>query len=468
MIVIKSFFDTHPFYFSRYHNFINLFILIFFEIVFLVISCFNPLISLLTILGIIVIVSCIFNTFLGLILIILGFAFQQSTKEINIQEIIFGIILLSTIIGWLFRTILIYGKKIINNTSELYLFLFLIIVVFSIIISLFQNVSLFIWFRKFIPFLIYFLYFPLVENLRSKKELNIILLTLLITISIIGLNSLTDYAASLSSAQKLWQIMASREVYNEPYFYSGLVLLTGMMFFSKKLYFNVIFLIFIPFFVILLAISFSRGYWLAAFISLIIMFYFLPLKKKLLISIILFSILLITIIFSKYYFGNIFDILVSQLDERLFTLGKLARDSSVIERINESKELIKYLKINPFVGFGLGKEYSFLVYSWRTIPTDYVHNAFLSLWFKFGIFGLLVYLIFYISMIIKSHHSFKCLTSNKYKGLYLGIFCVFIGMLPLSISSPQFTQNNSILLIVIFSSIVTSSKGIFRNVELTY
>ena len=89
-----------------------------------------------------------------------------------------------------------------------------------------------------------------------------------------------------------------------------------------------------------------------------------------------------------------------------------------------------------------------------TVNTWYSHNAFLYFIYKLGLPGLITFLLFYFS-IIKYGIEFIKTESNAIENpAAKGTVALFIAMFFLSISSPQFYQKDSILIIALLGGLI--------------
>ena len=84
---------------------------------------------------------------------------------------------------------------------------------------------------------------------------------------------------------------------------------------------------------------------------------------------------------------------VTTAQERLLSLGQASRDSSVQDRLDESRHVLSEIRERPVVGSGLGATVFFWKKRARTPPRAYafVHNGYLALAWKLGIPAALLF-----------------------------------------------------------------------------
>ena len=152
----------------------------------------------------------------------------------------------------------------------------------------------------------------------------------------------------------------------------------------------------------------SRGYWLAFLLGTLVMFFLVEARyrRRMLLLAGLGLAALIGIGFA--FFGAYMDLLLGGLLDRLASVGSAAStDVSLINRFREAKTVMSHVVKNPVLGYGMGVPYSF--YDIAHQATDYdafVHNGYVSLWYKFGLWGLGLMLFFWAGTIRRGVQAF--------------------------------------------------------------
>lgn len=183
-------------------------------------------------------------------------------------------------------------------------------------------------------------------------------------------------------------------------------LLVSLFFIRKKLAYNFFLMVFIGLAIASILLTFSRGSWLALFISFII-FIFLGKGFKWFLPIAIFVFLI--------FFVPIFQ-------ERLAFIFSEGGDT---DRFRYWGAAWKMIESHPFLGTGVG---SFMILFPRYLPdlhAAYAHNCFLQIWAESGIFSLVIFVSF-ISWLI--YLGVKTFSRNK-DYLLLGLISGFIGFL---------------------------------------
>lgn len=168
------------------------------------------------------------------------------------------------------------------------------------------------------------------------------------------------------------------------------------------------------FFSIPLLFTYTRVAWLAlAFILFSVGVY--RFRKLLLISILS--------VFLLYLFAPFFQ-------DRISTLSSVGTTDSSSWRLDLWRDIIGYIKINPWFGYGPGTASVFLE---KNIPRLMMetepHNDYLRIWLESGIFVLLSYLWIFIDYLKRMWHGFKIETRPRLKMLifFLIFFTISLG-----------------------------------------
>lgn len=432
-------------------------------------SAFFPWFVLLAVIGVILFGYSLKFPVLGLVILILLHALiLKQSKGISIQEIIYGSYFVLFYSFWLFQRIIIKGERLIHSSRELWLLSFIGLCFFSLTTALIVQGKVIQWFRELIPFLTLLLYFPLVDVMKNRRNAVILLISFFALAVIIGVQNIFGYRENLRAAVYFWEIASGRQVANEAIFFSGIVVLMGMFFHTSSYAVRIFLAGLLIFFGLTLVVTFSRGYWIGTVLGIMVIFFLLDLSKKIrfLVSFAVFIIASLSIFYML--FGSITPYLEKSILQRASTLSALQSDISLMNRLSEAKSLIGYIVRSPIIGYGLGAAFSYFnVIHFITVKTFYSHNAYLYLWFKLGIFGVISFLGFYCAN-LKTCWKFDKMTEHEFEqGIMMALVAILVAMIPLSITSPQFIQKDSLLVITLITSYITVMERDYLEKSLT-
>jgi O-antigen ligase len=175
------------------------------------------------------------------------------------------------------------------------------------------------------------------------------------------------------------------------------------------------------FFVIPLIFTYTRIAWLAlAFILLAVGIY--RFRKLLFIS--------IAVVVLAFFLWPSFQ-------SRVLSLASLSAVDSSSWRLNLWQNIISYIKVKPWFGYGPGTAAVFLKDNVPQLLTETEpHNDYLRIWLESGIFALLSYLWIFVDYLKRLWRGFKAETRPRLKMLLL-----FSGLFSLAILGASLTDN---------------------------
>ncbi len=181
-----------------------------------------------------------------------------------------------------------------------------------------------------------------------------------------------------------------------------------------------------------LFLSYTRGSWLAVFLSLIILYILLSRSKEINISFtsifaIIFGVLFLVFILNIL---NVFS--TEQLISRIFSVSSSKIDSSNLGRLVEYVTALEAFIKNPLLGAGLGHTFDYFAPSIGYKSTIYCHNSYLYVLSKMGIMGFIPFLVLIIILVRVSYLSVVKNTINSETSI---VFTFAIVLILISIKS---------------------------------
>jgi O-antigen ligase len=135
--------------------------------------------------------------------------------------------------------------------------------------------------------------------------------------------------------------------------------------------------------------------------------------------------------------------------DRILSIGTAtAVDESVINRFVEARMALQRVWESPIMGHGVGATFGFMdIITDRTWTKTYVHNGYISLWFKLGIVGLGSFLWLWLrtiwdglKVVRDPHHP-----PGAERALFVACWCMLVGLLPsFAVSAPLVTSDTTI------------------------
>ncbi len=297
-------------------------------------------------------------------------------------------------------------KKLKRLPPFFYIFIFLGLTLASVYFSMSPGTSFVEWIRLLSVFALYLASFTLIEN---KKDLDTLIKVIIASAIVPGLFAFYQYFTGTGMTLPLEGIYNRIfGTFSHPNLFAYYLILpislSVYLFWKEKNDIaNLLFASFLPFFLILLLFTYTRGAWLAFII--IILFLGIFKSKKLLILMFL-GLLLV-------YFG------ISSVRERVDNLTN-SQYTSVNWRMDLWKDAVKYAEEKPIAGYGTGTATELILAKRGTrFGSTATHNDYLKVGLENGLLGLLAYLGIIISMLVNLKNEYFFAKSEELKKLIL-------------------------------------------------
>ena len=243
-------------------------------------------------------------------------------------------------------------------------------------------------------------YFPIKHALREHEQAPRYLLAVLIWLGVfVALRNLLNFKEILLSATQGWEIARGRVTTNETFLLvPGLASLL-LTLYARRTWVQALSVVLFVLFTTGLVLTQSRAYWVNFLFGSGLVFLFVePVQRR---RFVYFSLIAGSLLsfFALVFFSDYLSLVVYGVVERFASLGSATtKDISLINRFYEAEDVWARIVENPILGHGMGVRYqTFDIIYDHTKSKSYTHNGPLSLWFKFGIFGLLSVLVFWVS-----------------------------------------------------------------------
>ncbi len=416
-----------------------------------VIASYEPLQFLAGVLFLAAVVASFRSTLTGLALIIISQLYLlQGTAEINAGEVAYAAVFISTLLGWVLRDgRTLEGHRLLRSPVGASLLVFLGLCVGSLVLVALYGGSPLWWLRDLVRFSYLLLFFPVAGAVKSRSAAFVVLGCLAAVILYHGVLTIAGYARAVASTEALWQLRYQRVALHEIFALATLVASFAVFLRARSRAVSVVALSMGLLGLIALGVSFTRGYWMAAVLAcaLVAMMLRGPARR-----IAAFWLILLVAIFSggmTVFSAKFIGVLISMAD-RLSTFTSPLRVLSVQERMAETRAAIDMVISAPVFGRGLGAEVSYMSpLQHHVITRPFIHNAYLFVWLKLGIVGLVSFLVFYLRSIRMTLRAAARASSAIARAMLFAGAAVLIAAVPLSFTSPQFYDKSSALVLAL-------------------
>lgn len=325
--------------------------------------------------------------------VVLGLFVLVSDYEEGIQliEVFYGLYYLSFLSHWLITRTIIFKDSIFSQPEDKAFLILLSIITLSIPLTFLFGGEPRGLLSEWTSLMLLGFYFPIKEAcIRYKNGIKVVIGVLLWIGFFAAIRNIILYRQSLLDAELAYQIARGRVHFNDNVLMATSIVSLGLLVYRKKIR------ELIPstvFFILLLSgliFTLSRAFWMAFLFGAALMFLAADAQYKrrllMLTTVGITCFLCVLLLFLNDYVDLIF---LGLADRFLSIPTAITNDTSMINRFYESKAVLSQIMKNPVLGYGMGVPYIF--YDIAHVGTDqdaFVHNAYIGLWYKFGILGL--------------------------------------------------------------------------------
>jgi O-antigen ligase len=326
------------------------------------------------------------------IILMHAYVFEQSA-DISILELAIGVYMYSYLAFWFAHRWLFSRTPFIRTTSDRFLILFLVLCVVSVVMILVRSASVEFWFRECLALSSLLLTFPAREAMRTEKGLAAVFFAFALLVGTLAIVNLVQYRASSLAANYFWEITSSRKPFGSA-LYSGLAVGAASLYAHASSWrMRTAAIVLSVAGAMALGTTFYRGFWIAAAIGVTALFIMVSgrIRVRLLWTVLFGGVAVAGIGFVM--FGDLLGFIAQAFWSRLASSGTAMADVSVTNRLAESRSVLAMAVDSPLVGHGIGVAFNhFNIITRTTQILMYVHNAYVYLFLKVGIIGLLVFM----------------------------------------------------------------------------
>lgn len=333
--------------------------------------------------------------------VVLGlFVFVSSNQEgIQTAEVVYGIYYLAFLAHWFATRLFLSRERIFARFEEKALAAFLILVTLWIPLTFLFGGEPRSILSEWTALMFLGFYFPIREACVRDKEGVKLILSLLLWIGLFAaVRNVIMYRHALADADYAWQIVSGRVWMNDTLLMVTSTVAVALVLHLRKAASRIavggVFLVLL----VGLILTQSRTMWVAFAIGCLLIFVFIDSSRKKQLLAVGLGGLAISAILGLLFFSQYIDLIFLALVDRFASLGTaFTSDLSLINRFQESMAVLGDVIRNPIIGYGMGVPFRFFdLTHMGTVERTFIHNGYLSLWFKFGILGLGLVTLFWI------------------------------------------------------------------------
>ncbi|MDE2835036.1 MAG: O-antigen ligase family protein [Bacteroidota bacterium] len=373
------------------------------------------------ILGSLLIGVLFWNSTLNLVVAIAGFVVMANNVEgFQLVEILYAAYLYALLGLWFVRYRLLDKQPIVTSRADGALTVFLALLPVTLVLTFTFNGDFRVAASELISLSMLLIYYPVRHTVATHRTgPRIILLTVVTLGALVAMVNLIEYAGDLSNAWAAVQIAGSRVVVNDCLLLTGALASLTLLVYARKVWVASLYLGAFALTFAGLIVTQTRGYWLAFILGFAALLYLMNARQRARTLIgcavaggIIFGIAYVMI-------GPFLFVVAGGIIERFGSLGTaLTQDLSLINRFRESWAVLRHIAWNPLIGYGPGVPYEFWDIVHQTTHIDtYVHNGYIGLWYKYGLWGLIAVMYFWLSTARRGIGAFRTQSADLWTRL---------------------------------------------------
>lgn len=235
------------------------------------------------------------------------------------------------------------------------------------------------------------LYFPIREVVRSQTEgARAILSCFLALGTSVALWNMYNMWQAFQSADVLWKIIDVRTAYGESALAVSLLFSVSLVYVADTTRSKLMLALLSSVLLVGLLLTKSRGYWIATLIGMVVVFGALRRDERSQLARTLLLIVVAVCLVAVVGFGDYLALIAAGIGKRFLTLGSAGTtDVSLINRFYESEAAWRLIQENPILGYGFGVPFKrFDIISKTTTNWSFLHNGYVAMWLKLGVWGV--------------------------------------------------------------------------------
>ena len=373
------------------------------------------------VLGIIAVGFFLANPLLNLMVVILGFVLISPNEEgFQVIEITYAIYLYAVLLMWFLHHTILEPKEILTRKSDRALALFLGLLPATLILTTVFRGDFLVAFSELISLSMLLVYFPVKHTVVHHRTGPRLMLTTVVIMSVVvAIVNTFEYASDLSNATALWHVSGSRVVVNDCLLMIGSLMSLTLLVYARGPVSLLLSASALAFTFAGLIMTQARGFWLAFLLGTLalIMLVRTPEQIKILTTGAIVSVLILGV--GYILLGPFLDVIIEGITERFSTIATaFTQDLSLINRFRETQVVFEKIIMNPLIGYGPGVSYVFFDIVHQSTDTDsFVHNGYVGLWYKYGLWGLGLVLYFWYSTVKLGLCAYRSNTADRWTRL---------------------------------------------------
>ncbi|PAP76544.1 O-antigen ligase family protein [Rubrivirga marina] len=325
-------------------------------------------------------------------------------EGLGVGEVLAGVLLVGYLATW-YATALATGRRFVSSLPDRAAAVWLFgIAPLGAVLGVVFGMNAYDFRADLLATLPFALYFP-VKDAATRSPRGAV--TVAVGLAWLGAYSAISNGLALravvNSADAAWQIADARFIMGETSITSGLLLSLAALTVSRRWTTRGICIVATGAFLAALILTRSRGFWVSGALGLGFLWLVAPGRARVQIAVYVALGLAFVAALAVALFPEELALLADGTIRRFATLSTATmRDISLVNRFAETSAAWERIRVNPILGYGWGVQVTrYDMVSYSTLHWAFLHNGYVALWFKTGIFGLLAMLTVWVGGILR-------------------------------------------------------------------
>jgi O-antigen ligase len=374
-------------------------------------------------------------------------------RGLEVSEVFAGLVLVGYLGTWYGRAVL-RGHPFLTSVPDMAAALWLFgFVPLAVAMGVFYGPDAYDFRADLLATIPFALYFP-VKEAAAQSERG----TLVVAVGLAWLGGFSAISNGLAlqsvvaSADAAWQIADARFIMGETSITAGLLLSLAALTVVKRRSARVACTVATGAFLAALIMTRSRGFWVSAALGLAFLWLVAPGRARVRIAV--YMVLGLTAVFAVALalFPQELALLADGTIRRFVTLSTAStRDVSLVNRFAETAAAWERIRVNPILGYGWGVQVTrYDMVSYGTQHWAFLHNGYVALWFKTGLFGLVAVLTVWIGGLFRGAlASRNALLAPASRACALGGTATLVALSLASVTSNPFSILDQMLVVTL-------------------
>jgi O-antigen ligase len=324
---------------------------------------------------------------------------------IQAREVLYGLYYLGFLAHFFVTRIVLRGERLFSRPEEKALILFILGVTASIGLTILWDGDMKEVLSQWTALVLLLLYFPVKEAFTRHRRAPVVLLLVIGWIGVFAaVRNLLVYQAILSEASQMWQVARNRVITNDGLLMvSALTMLVALLFTERRMARLAMLGVFLVVFAGLILTQ-SRGFWVGFLFGSLVLLVALEHRHRIRLITFVTVTAAVAVLVGFAFFRDYMLLIIGGLGARFGTLQTaVTEDVSLVNRFIESGAVLEKIFRNPITGYGMGVPFRMYDMTFTATREDtFIHNGYISIWYRFGIWGLGCLLVVYGATMLRA------------------------------------------------------------------